>query len=119
MLAIDETLAGHMTQWRKWLAGVRGFSRHTQTAYHHDAGQFLQFIAAHRGETVTLEALGALELQDFRAWLAARAPHYAPTSSARAVACVRSLFRYFSKKKYRRKRCSAAAARTAPDAPAA
>ena len=64
-------------------------------AYARDFDGFLAFLAPHLGGPVTRRALKALEPADFRAFLAARrADGLAQASIARALASLRSFFRF-------------------------
>jgi integrase/recombinase XerC len=81
--------------WHGWLARERRVSPHTVAAYGLDLEAFFDFIARHRGAAVSLATLSALSLADFRAWLSALAEKGLSSSSrARAVAAIRSLFRF-------------------------
>ena len=58
-----------------------------------------RFMAGHRGGEVSLADLAALRLADLRAWLAWRhGEDYARTSTARAMAAVRSFFRFVDRR---------------------
>lgn len=56
--------------WEDWLRYERHLSRKTIIAYSHDGMQALNFFQLHLGHTPTLEDLKALDVADFRAWLA-------------------------------------------------
>ena len=85
-------------EWQSWLAVERRSSPHTFTAYERDLAFFLDFMAEHLGAPPDLKALGALRAADFRSWLAARAQTGAArTSTARALAVVRSFFRHLDR----------------------
>ncbi len=87
-----------LEEWFAWLGRSRGYSAHTLAAYRRDMQQFLNFIKEYRGAAVGLELLTALEIGDFRAWVAARAREgLLPRSNARAVAVVRSFYRYLER----------------------
>jgi len=83
--------------WLGWLEGVRRASPHTLAAYRRDLAAFLAFLADHLGAPPTLGALAGLGQRDFRAWLARRAADHKATSTARALAVVRSFFRYLDR----------------------
>lgn len=81
--------------WLQWLEKEKRFSAHTVTAYRHDMASFVSFIQNHTGETPSIEAINILELKDFRSWLAYRLrEEFSPYSTARALAVIRSFFRY-------------------------
>ena len=84
-----------MLEWRDWLADERRASPHTLDAYCRDLAAFVSFLAEHLGGPPDLEALESLRPADLRAWLARRAGSgLAPSSTARALAVVRSFVRY-------------------------
>jgi integrase/recombinase XerC len=87
-------LGAALDLWATWLVDERRAARHTVDGYARDVAAFLDFLAEHRGAPPTLEDLGALEPSDLRAWLARRGRDgLARSSTARAMAAVRSLFR--------------------------
>ncbi len=88
-------LAGLVADWQDWLATERRASPHTVAAYRRDLADFLGFLSEHLGGPPDKEQLEALAPADFRAWLARRmARGLRRTSTARALAVVRSFFRW-------------------------
>ena len=73
-----------------YLASERAASRHTRAAYVRDLTELREFSRA-KGVGRTPESL---RIDDLRAWLAALHRRLAPTSIARMIAAVRSLFRF-------------------------
>ena len=95
---IAADLAPVVEAWLARLADERRYSAHTVEAYGRDLGDFLRFLAEHRGEPADRAALGALGVRDFRAWLARRAAEgRAKTSNARALSVVRVFFRHLER----------------------
>ncbi|WP_374763321.1 tyrosine recombinase XerC [Yunchengibacter salinarum] len=85
-------------RFKRWLHSERGCSAHTLDAYDRDLTRFLDFLAAHRGETVTKPLLAALPLSDFRAFLAhVRAEGLANRSVARVLSSLRTFYRYLDR----------------------
>ncbi|HEX3487223.1 MAG TPA: tyrosine recombinase XerC [Micropepsaceae bacterium] len=86
---------------RAWLASLaheRRMSPHTLRAYGDDAQRFLGFFAFHRGATVTLAALQAVRAADVRAFVTARrAEGLGPRGVQRALAALRSFYRYLER----------------------
>ena len=91
-------LATAVETWLSRLADERRRSDNTVAAYRRDLGEFLGFLAEHRGEAPNLATLGALSVRDVRAWLARRAADgRAKTSTARALSAVRVFFRHLER----------------------
>ncbi|MFL5337906.1 MAG: tyrosine recombinase XerC [Geminicoccaceae bacterium] len=86
-------------RWRLWLRTERRLAGRTELGYGEDLASFVGFLARHIGGEVALADLAALGLADLRAWLAWRHHEgYARTSTARAVAAVRSFFRFIDRR---------------------
>jgi integrase/recombinase XerC len=84
--------------WRTWLAHEKRQAPASVKAYQTDLFGFLGFCAEHRGGPPTLEELATLTAGDFRAWLAWRHRQgRARTSTARALAALRSFYRYLDR----------------------
>jgi integrase/recombinase XerC len=87
-----------VAEWRDWLAHEKRKAPASVKAYQIDLASFLTFLALHRGEPPDLKGLLALRASDFRAWLAARHQRgLARTSTARALAAVRSFYRFLDR----------------------
>jgi integrase/recombinase XerC len=98
--------------WLDWLAHQRRQSPATVKAYRTDLYGFVAFCAEHQGEPPTLDGLLGLGAADFRAWLAARHRRgLAKRSTARALAAVRSFYRFLDRQ-HGRHNPAAAALRT-------
>jgi integrase/recombinase XerC len=84
--------------WLDWLAHEKRQATATVKAYRTDLDGFLAFCAEHLGEPPGPACLAGLRPADFRAWLAER--HHqglARTSTARALAALRSFYRYLDR----------------------
>ena len=98
--------------WLDWLAHQKRHSPATVKAYRTDLSGFLQFCAGHLGDAPDLEGLLALKAADFRAWLAAQHRRgLARRSAVRALAAVRSFYRFLDRQ-HGRHNPAAAALRT-------
>lgn len=87
-----------LENWLDWLAKERRASRHTVAAYARDISAFIQFTSEHNGKAPGLNNLAALELGDFRSWLAWLAQRELTAASrARAVAALRSWYRWLDR----------------------
>jgi integrase/recombinase XerC len=91
-------VVAEVVRWLAHLSAERRMSAKTCEAYERDVRQFLGFLSKHLGSQVTLAALGHLEAQDMRAFLAARrADGIAGRSLARMLAGARSFARFIER----------------------
>ena len=98
--------------WLDWSAHQKRHSPATVKAYRTDLFGFLQFCAGHFGDAPDLETLLALRAADFRAWLAAQHRRgLTRRSTVRALAAVRSFYRFLDRQ-HGRHNPAAAALRT-------
>jgi integrase/recombinase XerC len=90
---------GELTDaWLASLAYERRMSAHTLRAYGDDTARFFKFLSEHRGGKVTLAVLQALKPADVRAFLTARRSQgLGPQGVQRAVAAIRSFYRYLER----------------------
>jgi len=95
---IGDTAAA-LADWLAHLADERRLSPHTVAAYRRDTLAMLAFVAEHRGGPVALADLAGLGIADLRSWLARRAARgYARASTMRAMAAVRTFFRFLDRR---------------------
>ena len=84
--------------WSRYLISEKGYSKHTLTAYGHDLASFLIFLTAHRGTTIDEGLLAALNIRDFRAFLANRKNTGLSSSSLnRVLSSIRNFYRYLAR----------------------
>ena len=98
--ATGETATGDalLGAWGRYLAHEQRVSAHTLDGYMREGRLFLRFLAGHWDGAVDAEALAALGVRDFRAYLAyRRGPGLAAASVARTVSALRSFFRYLAR----------------------
>lgn len=72
LLGADAGLTAETAAWLTVLQAERRLSAKTVEAYRRDAGQFVRFLAGHRGEAATLGVFADLSVTDVRAFLAHR-----------------------------------------------
>lgn len=95
--AADDARAQY-ADWLAYLAGARRLSAHTIAAYGRDVRDFFGFLQAHLGGQTGLAQLQALQISDFRAWLAHRRGDGLNSASlARAISGLRNFFRFLQK----------------------
>lgn len=90
---------GELTNgWLASLAHERRMSAHTLRAYSDDTARFLAFLAGYHGSKVTLSTLQTIRPADLRAFLTARRSEgLGPRGVQRAVAAIRSFYRYLER----------------------
>ncbi|PCJ88767.1 MAG: recombinase XerC [Hyphomicrobiales bacterium] len=87
-----------MRDWLGHLEHGKQLSAKTVEAYERDVRQFLQFLAGHEGEPVSIAVLGALKITGLRSFLAQRrGKGTGARSLARGLAGLRSFFTYLRK----------------------
>jgi len=97
-LPLADDLMNVVAKWNGWLRFEKRAAKNTIAAYQFDLDNLLHFVRLHRARQVNLALLAELSLADFRAWLAHNASNDLQSSSrARAVAGVRSFFRWLDR----------------------
>lgn len=90
--------AASLMAWRDQMVHVRRLSPKTVEAYTFDIGDFLKFLATHRGEAIDLDALKDVTPSDVRGWLALRRQDgLGAHGVARAVSALRTFFMFLQK----------------------
>lgn len=85
-------------EWLSALAHERRVSPHTLRAYGDDLSRFLTFLREHLGGAVDERALAGLATADIRAFITRRRrENLGPRGVQRAIAAIRSFFRYLAK----------------------
>ncbi|HEY2069406.1 MAG TPA: tyrosine recombinase XerC [Rhizomicrobium sp.] len=94
-----ETLGRALAQeWLDSLAHERRASPHTLRAYGDDVARFLGFLTVHVGGEIDVPALAALTPADIRAFITERRNDgLGPRGVQRALAAIRSFFRYLTR----------------------
>jgi integrase/recombinase XerC len=99
LLHATPDLIAVVESWCRWLRAERRLAERTEQAYRQDMASFVRFLSGHLARDVALSDLAALQLLDLRAWLAWRhGEDFARTSTARAIAGVRSFFRFVDRR---------------------
>ena len=94
-LTLLQPAHARVAEWIRHLDAVERRSPHTLRAYRVTLDGFVAFQAGHLGSAVDDAALAGLSLADFRAFLSRRrADGLSNASAARAVAALRSFFRW-------------------------
>jgi integrase/recombinase XerC len=90
-LALSPALRDALATWLTHIKALDGMAPNTVTAYAHDVGGYLDFIARHRGGSAGLRAYIDIPQADLRAWMAeARDKGLSARSLARALSAVKT-----------------------------
>lgn len=96
-LALSPALRDALSTWLTHIKALDGVAANTITAYAHDVGGFLDFIARHRGTTEGLAAYAVIPQTDLRAWMAdARGKGLSARSLARALSAVKNFIAWLA-----------------------
>jgi integrase/recombinase XerC len=90
-----------LSDWIAHLRDERRFAANSVEAYERDASAFLDFLRDHLGGAPSARDLAVLEPRDLRAYLAYRRQGpdaLADRSIARALAAIRSFYRYLERR---------------------
>ena len=98
LISVDQETGAAARAWINHLETERRMAAKTVEAYVRDCGQFFDFLQEHFGALVSLQTLGALQVGDFRAFLANRRRGGTSSRSlARQLSAIRSLFHFLAK----------------------
>lgn len=88
-----------MEEWLAYLKVEKRCSPRTIGNYRYDMGHFDAFMQGHTEQNVTLEVLKNLSVSELRSWMSARVKQeLAIGSNARALATLRSFFKFLARK---------------------
>lgn len=83
----------------RFLEVEKKYSAHTLNSYKTDIFYFVEFLFRDKTKVVDKNILQSLTTHDFRRWLSQRIPAHNNASNARALAALRSLFRFLNENK--------------------
>ena len=96
--AYNSNMHNAMEEWLKYLAVEKRCSPRTTQNYRYDMGHFTAFMRGYKEQDVTLKTLKELTVTDLRSWMGARVKEgLAIGSNARALATLRSFFKFLAK----------------------
>lgn len=79
------------------MAVEKGYSNNTLSSYRTDIFYFIDFLFRSRAACVSKKNIEEISVYDFRKWLLERRADHVNSSNARALASLRSFFRFLSK----------------------
>lgn len=89
----------------RFLEVEKKYSKNTFESYRIDIFYFFDFVSSQLGSSLRLSDLEKLSIHDFRKWLANRVESaYSNASNARALAALRSFFRYCNRNNFLKNR---------------
>jgi len=95
----DESLRALIEKFMRYIAAEKGYSAHTINSYRTDILYFTDFIFRSKAKIASVQAFENLTVYDFRGWLAERVENHNNASNARALAALRSFFRFLNQNK--------------------
>ncbi len=91
----EADFADILQQWQTYLTSERNLSQHTLRAYCSDMTRFIDFLSQHQSEAISINALSAANITDFRSWLSNQANNGASTQTrARALSSVKNFLNW-------------------------
>lgn len=91
-------LSDIIKKWQTWLKVEKNVSKHTFRAYNTDLGQFIDFLATHKGHTLSINDISAANITDFRSWLSQRTVNGAANATrARALSGIKNFLTWVDK----------------------
>ena len=98
-LPVQPAVASALEDWISWLRHERRLSERTVESYSHDIAVFMRFLERHFGYAPGIAELGELGRSELWAYQAERqADGLTPTSMARGLSALKSLFAFFDKR---------------------
>jgi integrase/recombinase XerC len=88
----------------RFLEVEKKYSNHTVSSYRIDIFYFFDFLFRVKAKLIGKNDLENLTVHDFRKWLSERLPNHVNASNARALASLRSMFRFFSQNNFLKNR---------------
>lgn len=95
----DEVVA-LIDKFLQFLTVEKKYSINTSVSYRVDIFHFFTFLAQVKEKIITKSDIENLTVYDFRKWLSTRLSNHINSSNARALAALRSMFRFFHQNKF-------------------
>jgi len=92
-----ETVFEYLNKFLNFLQVEKKYSSNTIEAYDRDLFYFLKFFSDLRQAEIDVNALESISLFDLRKWLSQRSLNHSNSSNARAVAVLRSFFKFLKR----------------------
>jgi integrase/recombinase XerC len=92
----DSDVTNLIKKFLLFLEVEKKYSPHTISSYRTDIFYFFDFLFRVKIKAIDQNDLENLSVHDFRKWLSERLPNHVNASNARALASLRSMFRFFN-----------------------
>jgi integrase/recombinase XerC len=92
----SEEVGNFLDKYFQYLKTEKKYSINTLKSYYNDLFEIINFFFNKNQEIIDYNFLQKLNLIDFRQWLGHRVNDHKASSNARAVACVRSFFKFLN-----------------------
>ncbi|HPD82581.1 MAG TPA: tyrosine recombinase XerC [Alphaproteobacteria bacterium] len=94
----EADFAKTLKDWQTWLRVEKNVSKHTFRAYTSDLTQFINFLATHQGEALSINNVSGARISDFRSWLSRQAVNGAANGTrARALSSIKNFMGWMDK----------------------
>lgn len=93
----DSEVDDFIESFLRFISVEKGCSDNTINSYRIDIFYFIDFLFRSKKKLVSKQTFVDLVIYDFRGWLLERRDNHINSSNARALACLRSFFRFLSK----------------------
>lgn len=92
----DEGLKALIEKFMRYISAEKGYSANTLNSYQTDILYFVDFIFRSKAKIASKQDFENLTVYDFRSWLAQKVLNHTNASNARALAALRSFFKFLN-----------------------
>lgn len=92
----DSEIIEFIEKFLRFLEVEKGYSSNSLNSYRIDIFYFVDFLFRANGKVINRRVFEELSIHDFRKWLIERHENHVNASNARALACLRSFFRFLN-----------------------
>lgn len=96
----DDEVKNFIESFLRFMAVEKGFSNNTLNSYRIDIFYFIDFLFRLKNSLITKRNIEEVSVYDFRKWLIERHDDHVNSSNARALASLRSFFRFLGRNEF-------------------